>query len=313
MSITFDERQWWRIALELRLRQLSGQAFQTFFSDVMRAAYGTDFVPVRPFGTLGDSGCDGFRTSTGQVYQCYGALNGNAPRVNSLTTKMVEDFSKAKTNLSSIMKSWSLVHNLIDGLPVEALTTLGSLKASAGKIHLDIFGLESFENLVLSLEREKIAALLGDIPSSGDARDLSIAELRNVVRQIADDVDSTTQDVEPLRPVPVDKLQFNKIPGAWQFLIKGGWKNVHLVSDYFAQHPEPLLGKRVARQLHTRYKYLTSQNLPPGDIMSSLYEFSLGIKAGPITPSRMVAAQALLAFHFESCDIFEDKPKVAAE
>jgi hypothetical protein len=40
--------------------------------------------------------------------------------------------------------------------------------------------------------------------------------------------------------------------------------------------------------------------------MASLYDLVNG--AGSVTPARQVAAQALLAFLFESCDIFEDDP-----
>jgi hypothetical protein len=40
--------------------------------------------------------------------------------------------------------------------------------------------------------------------------------------------------------------------------------------------------------------------------MAELYEMVTGI--GSVTPARQVAAQAILAFLFESCDIFEDQP-----
>ena len=41
--------------------------------------------------------------------------------------------------------------------------------------------------------------------------------------------------------------------------------------------------------------------------MSSLYEDVTGI--GIVLPARQVAAQALLAYLFESCDIFETPPE----
>ena len=36
------------MARELKLRKCSGNAFQEFFSDVMMAAHGSDFIRVRP-------------------------------------------------------------------------------------------------------------------------------------------------------------------------------------------------------------------------------------------------------------------------
>jgi hypothetical protein len=51
-----------------------------------------------------------------------------------------------------------------------------------------------------------------------------------------------------------------------------------------------------------KYQYLKAQNLSPSAIMASLYESITGI--GAVTPARRVAAQALIAFLFESCDIY---------
>lgn len=60
----------WQRDLELRLRRYSGNGFQTFSGDVMKAKYRDDFSRVKPFGTLGDKGCDGFLHSSGTVYAC---------------------------------------------------------------------------------------------------------------------------------------------------------------------------------------------------------------------------------------------------
>ena len=56
-----------------------------------------------------------------------------------------------------------------------------------------------------------------------------------------------------------------------------------------------------------QYDYLKSQKLDPASIMDSLYEFVTGI--GSVPPERQVAAQALLAHLFASCDIFENMPE----
>lgn len=49
----------WHWLLELKLRRTTGNAFQTFFADVMEARYGDDYVRVKAYGSLGDKGCDG--------------------------------------------------------------------------------------------------------------------------------------------------------------------------------------------------------------------------------------------------------------
>jgi hypothetical protein len=75
--ITPEQRYWWRIALELKLRKCSRDAFQDFFSKLMERLHGSDFIRVRAFGKLGDKGCDGYLQSTGKVFACYGAINGD--------------------------------------------------------------------------------------------------------------------------------------------------------------------------------------------------------------------------------------------
>jgi len=54
----------YKIALRLKLRQTSGDAFQDFFSTVMGKLHGDDFVRVRPFGKKGDMGCYGHLRSS---------------------------------------------------------------------------------------------------------------------------------------------------------------------------------------------------------------------------------------------------------
>ncbi len=110
---------WWRVGLELKLRQLSGDAFQDFLGRIMQARHGDDYVRVRPYGQRGDKGCDGYLVSSGQVFQCYGAVNGDGSKVDYLIDKMETDFAKAKAHLADIMKEWHMAHNLMDGLPID--------------------------------------------------------------------------------------------------------------------------------------------------------------------------------------------------
>lgn len=61
--------------------------------------HGDDFVRVRPFGALGDKGCDGYLLSSGQLFACYGAVAGEPKQVSTLTKKMTDDFVKAHEKL----------------------------------------------------------------------------------------------------------------------------------------------------------------------------------------------------------------------
>ena len=88
--------------------------------------------------------------------------------------------------------------------------------------------------------------------------------------------------------------------------IRSQMANARLVEDYFGAHLDVERGTKIAALFRARYLPLKEQRLPPGDIMTGLYEAVVGV--GTVTNDRAVAAQAVLAFLFDACDIFEDKP-----
>jgi len=301
--MTQEQSNWWRIALELKLRQSNGDAFQDFFSTLMGHLHGNSYVRVRPFGKLGDKGCDGYLLPSGQVFQCYGALNGSGGKVSNLIKKIGVDFSKAKKAIPKIMKEWHMVHNLVDGLPIEAIEKLEQLKIKNPSIKFGFIGFEGFESRVFQLDHSVIERLLGVVATSHDSQNIHAEEIRNLVQSIAAVADATPFDVTTIRPVPPDKLDLNKLPSHWRALIAGGWQNSNLISEYFDRHHDPLLGVRIAKAFRDRYLYLKAQGLNPGNIMSSLYEMVVPNQGA--LPAKQVAAQALLAYLFESCEIFE--------
>lgn len=304
-DITPEQRFWWRIALELRLRQCHGDAFQDFFSNVMEWLHGDDFVRVRAFGQLGDKGCDGYLLSTGQLFQCYGALNGETNQVARLTKKMKDDFATALAKLGGIMQEWHMVLNLVDGLPVDAVEALAELKAANPKIKFGIIGKEGLEERIFKLSIERITSLFGPAATPADVNNLDVEALRQLVNELGTADHPTLDDVD-LKPVPVGKLLHNDLPTHWQMFIRSGWVNAHIVASYFERHHDPLKGGKVAALFKRKYESLKAQNLQPSDIMGSLLETVTGI--GNVLPQQQVAAQALLTHVFENCDIFEREP-----
>ncbi len=306
-EISNEQRYWWRIVLELRLRQFHGDAFQDFFSNVMGSLHGSDFVRVRAHGSLGDKGCDGYLQTTGQLFQCYGALNGETNKVARLTKKIKDDFETAKTKLGSLMKEWHMVLNLVDGVPVEAVEAIEALKVANPNIKIGLIGKEGFEERVFGLSAEQIESLLGPTATPVDTKNLDVAALRKLVDDLALSPAPPSDSVD-LNLVPVSKITYNGLPPQWQTFVRSGWANAPIVASYFDHHPDPLKGDQVAALLTKKYQSLKTQNLTPGTIMTTLFELVTG--QGAVPPHNQVAAQALLTHFFESCDIFEREPEV---
>jgi hypothetical protein len=311
MEMTAEQRHGWKVALELKLRKSNGDSFQDFFCTVMFKVHSDDFVRVRPYGQLGDKGCDGYLQSNGQVFQCYGAVDGGGEgKVAYLIGKMETDYGTAAKKVADIMKEWYMVHNFVEGLPIDAVQKLEELRSKNKKRKFGFVSLEGFEDRIFKLDAAAIEGLLGPVATNAHAHNFQPQELKQIIAAIASAADELPVTSNPIGTVPVDKLVFNKLPGHWHWLISAGWQNAHHVSGYLNRHHDPLVGEKVAQIFRDKYKYLRAQNLAPGAIMSALYEFVTGV--GSVSPSRQVAAQALLAYLFESCDIFEDAPKINA-
>lgn len=306
--MTSEQRYAWQTALELKLRRVSGVAFQDFFSDLMKRCHGDDFVIVRPFGSLGDRGCDGYLATTGRVFACYGKLNDAVPTVAALTGKMDDDYDKACTNLGSIMKEWTFVHNMMDGTPTDAtVIKIGQLKKDHPEHTFTVLGPQGIEDRVLSLREAEIISLIGPAVSAEDTRNMKVEEVAELVDAVmaAVDASSITDDLAP-KPVPFEKLEFNKLPPHWCYTIKSAMVNATFVGSYFDTHFDVTRGDRVAGLFKARYEALKAQGLSPGAIIGNLYDDIVG--KGTVTNDRVIAAQAIIAFLFEACDIFEDKP-----
>lgn len=302
--MTAEQAWWWRIGLQLRLRQVHGDSFQEFFGTVMAKTLGSDYVIVRAFGSLGDKGCDGFRSSTGTFYACYGKLEDAGVQVSTLVSKIKEDFAKALTNFSGIMKEWHFVHNLTNGLPVEAVLAMEALKKANPTLALGFIGPEGLEKLVFELSENDLVGLLGHVGTAEHTKNMRIQEIAEIIDSIVDGVEANLPPTSSPKPVPFDKMEFNKIPHAWRQMLDAAAKNAAYVDDYLERTADPERGRKLAQIFKTRYQSLKAQGLSPNTIMANLYEGLTGI--GSFPPERGIAAQALLAFLFESCDIFED-------
>jgi hypothetical protein len=296
----------WRALLELHLRRNSGTQFQDYFSNVMTRAHGDDFVRTRPHGQLGDKGCDGYLQRSGQVFACYGTVNGRTPAMSDLLTKIEDDARKCAKSLGPILKGWSFTHNFVDGVPTNVILALKGIEADILKTPVVQFGPESFAKLILGLPESQIVALLGPAITERDIANLDYEEVRIVVSQIATQGMNPQLDSSPIKPVSADKLSYNSLSSTWQTLLIGGMRNSASIEKYFTSTSNPMLESRVAQLVRGRFLYLKQQQLSADEILTEIY----GILLGTVNarPERQVAAMALMGHFFETCTLLNDVP-----
>ena len=305
MAMQPIQRWHYRVTFDLRVRNAYGVAFQDFFSTIMEARYGSDFIRVRPFGSLGDKGCDGYRSTGGLVFQCYGKLEDAAPKAATIAKKIGDDYKLAGGNLGAIMKEWHFAHNLVSGLPIEAVEKIEELK-QANAHAVGVFGPPSLWAIVEELNETELFNLLGPAATAEDCQNLKLDEVRRLTDSLMTSISTGAVLNGPIKPVPSDKLTFNQLPGHWVQLLKTASSNGPFVQEYFDQNSDVELGDKIARAFSTRYMELKQEALAPGQIMDALYVQTTGM--GWVPAVRQVAAQALLAYLFDACDIFEDHP-----
>jgi hypothetical protein len=137
--------------------------------------------------------------------------------------------------------------------------------------------------------------------------DVRYDNIQEVLRNIALQEISLHQDI---RPVPPDKLRFNRLSDDVQILLATGMRKAGLVEKFFNDYSDPLYGDEIAAAFNREYKKFRLLNLDPDIIFLKLQEFTGGQERG--TPTYQAAVLAVLAHLFEQCDIFERSPEEVA-
>jgi ABC-3C protein len=168
------------------------------------------------------------------------------------------------------------------------------------------WGFEELRQKVFTLNAANLASLLGPAPSSKDMLDVRYDNVQEVLRHIARQESSVIQDI---RPVPPDKLKFNRSSAHVQNLLTWGRQKADLVGQFFNDHPNPTYGDEIASVFKNEYENYRRLGVEPDIIFCKLQEFTGGSERG--TPVDEAAVLAVLAYLFEQCDIFERPPEEA--
>jgi hypothetical protein len=115
---------------------------------------------------------------------------------------------------------------------------------------------------------------------------------------------------QDLRPVPPEKLEHNKLSENARLLLLSGMQVSDRVRVFFERW-EPGVGDKITAAFRARFSKLRSDNsLSPDEILWSLYEYAGG---GHLDSVReQIAVLALVAFLFETCEIFDRPPTPTA-
>jgi len=290
----------YELRFEISYLKKDGNEFQNFFCEIMEKCHPGDFQRVRPWGNAGDRKNDGYLPSKRMLFQVYAP--NNMKSVNTIA-KIKADFNGALLHWEKYFDQWILVHNSRQGLGPDVVALLNELTISHGTVAAHSWGFEELRQKVFTLNAVNLASLLGSAPSNKDMLDVRYDNVQEVLRHIARQESSAIQDI---RPVPPDKLKFNRLSLHAQNLLTWGMQKADLVEQFFNDYSNPTYGDEIAAAFKNEYENYRRLGVDPDIIFCKLQEFAGGSERG--TPADEAAVLAVLAYLFEQCDIFERSP-----
>ena len=291
------------LKFENQYLKAEGDVFQELFATIMERAHRHDFVRVQPWGNKGDMKCDGFLASERKVFACYGPKEFS-PMPRALD-KIGGDHKGALKNWKKHLTAWTFVHNDHRGLPPEILQLLLDLQLADKEVAVGHWGLPELSEKVRSLSLSDLIELFGAVPTARQLRGLRQEDLRAVMPSLVGAL--IVVGAQDLRPVPPEKLEYNKLSENSRLLLLSGMQVSDRVQAFFEKW-DPGVGDKIASSFNHRYLALRNERLlSPDEILWSLYEFAGGGHEAA-SVREQIAVVALLAYLFEACEIFDRPP-----
>ncbi|MFV8751795.1 ABC-three component system protein [Nannocystaceae bacterium ST9] len=290
-------RHHFELSYKVAFLEKKGDAFQSFFSEIMEKRYPNDFQRVRPWGAIGDRKNDGYWRSQHTLFQCYAP---NELSAKECIAKIDEDFEGALPYWKEHFGTWVFVHNSRIGLGPEVLARLRELERDHDGIIVRQWGFEELRQRLFELDEAELAAILGPAPTRRVMLELGLDDLAPVLDQIG-----RLPPIPPdqLRPVPASKLEYNQLSDDASALLRAGMSKAPLVGNYFVRTPESQ--DRIAASFRSEYERLREGQAPDA-VFVGLQKLAGGGQIS--TPTHQAAVLACLAYFFETCDIFEEPP-----
>jgi hypothetical protein len=294
-----------RYNFELQFRNKFSDAFQEWFTDIARLMHPNGDIQS-PRLTQGDGKIDVYVINEQLVYQCYGPQSWKPGEASS---KIRTDFRGAYEYLNGHLKKWVFVHNHVTGqLDKNCLQALCDIKAeceqSNNSVTILAWGIEELWESVESMV--PFASLQGKF---GEANPISFdfTTIEGLLNSL--EHSELSYDTIPVSQPFQDKLEFNNLARAYQSEIKAGRMGISEINKYFSLFSErdPEFPEKMAQHFRDKYARIKQQGLSP-DIIYDKLRLEAGWQRDP-NAKREMATRAILAYFFDSCDIFENPPQ----
>lgn len=296
---------WQEMALRAKLGEIDGDAFETLFGIIAKAAWGDDFQATIPMGSRGDLKCDGFLQSEGAVFQLYGPRYGQA-KVDDALKKIEEDFRGAKAAWGAELRSWTFVVGLYASrTPSEILRKVATLAAALG-VSAKVWNRDDIITLAATLKPDDRRRLFGAPPGQADmVRHVTYANIGRALTYVRGHQEGYDLQPVPLPPKVEHKAKYNLLSGAAKQFLSIGQTGAAHVKKYLSDQVDPSESQRMADGFTARYKVVVAEGVEPDAAFGAMLGFAGG---GSTDVAREAAALAVIAHFFSTCEIFDRPP-----
>lgn len=238
--MTNDERYIARILIANRLLKANGDGFQQLFWEVMRAKHGQEFETIRPQGSFGDGGNDGYLPAEGHYFQVYGPI---APDEKETTaaSKLAADFKKLVESWNHVkpIRSYSFVFNdKYQGTFTKIAQALAAIENDHPGISCRSLTTADLEDLFLTLPMSKMDGIIGMPPDPSRIVSIDYGILREVISHIMDSPTSSAATRWGDLPELEEKIRLNDLCSRWSDLIRAGARQSGRVDDDFRKNSQ---------------------------------------------------------------------------
>lgn len=309
MSVGVHEDYWLAIHFKLRLYEAAGDAFQRLVADVLTAQH-PDFVPVRPSGSVGDHGNDGYVPSLGVFFQVYGPAASSYVSEREAARKARADFAKLQRHYPDMKAYRFVLNDRFQGIPASVLDELNAMQRETG-IPCQAVGaghiLSMFRGLAADARKLIVQGVPAELPDWIDPRALG-----EVLEHLAHHDAGWGNIAKRVAPDFENKIRFNGLEGFAADRLRSLSYQVGSVDDFFRVR-DPSLAQAVAHELRAlyaesahsiadtdedapalRYVWMIERIIPPA---ARPHPFML--------KAYREAAEVVLAKYFETCDVYD--------
>jgi len=311
--MTSEERYFARTQFKLRIYAANGQRYQDIFVNVMTKRY-DGFRPIKPQGrNIGDEANDGYIAEAGRYYQVY------APEEPD--EKITYAVNKAKNNFKRLKEKWQetapieeyffVFNDKFLGSYPEIEHTLASIEEDNDLKVCASFLAKDLENEFMKLSKDDMIAVLESvIPHAEELQDIDYGILSSILQHVVDNNKSLS--ISSLPDIDIDKkIEFNCISKYVAILLNVGSFQQGTIRDYFFRNGI-FTRADIRDRLAALYKKAKEKVLEYKIIDIAHGDQIFFAILDEIVPSKTRAVQdaaiALMAFFFETCDIFEEPP-----